>query len=91
MEEEQNNITKITQQGREIKQEVREKTLTYIIAALGLVADLAWNEAIKALIEYFFPINQNNIWMKFGYAILITVLVVALSFYLTKAIKREKK
>jgi FtsH-binding integral membrane protein len=91
MEEEQNNITKITQQGREIKQEVREKTLTYIIAALGLVAGLAWNEAIKALIEYFFPINQNNIWMKFGYAILITVLVVALSFYLTKAIKREKK
>jgi len=68
----------------DLKNEVREKTFGYIVGALGLVAGLAWNEAIKALIEYFFPASQNGILAKFIYAILITIIIVLTSTYLVK-------
>ena len=38
-------------QGKELGDEVKKKTLGYILAVLGLVSGLAWNEAIKAIIE----------------------------------------
>ncbi|OGF73512.1 hypothetical protein A2W48_00115 [Candidatus Giovannonibacteria bacterium RIFCSPHIGHO2_12_44_12] len=68
----------------ELKKEVREKTFGYILAALGLVAGLAWNEAIKSVIEYFYPASQNGLAAKFIYAILITVVVVLISTYLVR-------
>ncbi|OGF69148.1 hypothetical protein A3H65_01015 [Candidatus Giovannonibacteria bacterium RIFCSPLOWO2_02_FULL_45_14] len=68
----------------DLKKEVREKTFGYILAALGLVAGLAWNEAIKSLIEYFLPASQNGLWAKFIYAILITVVIVLISNYLMR-------
>ena len=42
---------KIKEKSKEFQQEVREKTFGYIVASFGLVAGLAWNEAIKAMIE----------------------------------------
>ena len=45
---------RLKEEGNEIKKEIHEHTLGYIVAALGLVAGLAWNEAVKSLIEYFF-------------------------------------
>jgi len=56
----------------------------YILAAFGLVAALAWNDAIKSLIEYFFPLNKNTVLIKFTYAILITFIVVIISVYLKR-------
>jgi len=35
------NLQKIKQEGAELKKEVREKTLGYILTAFGLVAGLA--------------------------------------------------
>ena len=67
-----------------LRQEMREKTVGYILTAFGLVAGLAWNEAIKSLIDKFFPISGNSIWIKFLYAIIITFVIVVLSFYLIK-------
>ena len=58
-----------------------KQTLGYIIAAFGLVAGLAWNDAIKALIEYLFPLSQNTLFAKFGYAVLVTVLAVLATTY----------
>ena len=70
--------------------EVREKTFGYIIGALGLVAGLAWNEAIKSVIDYFFPSSQNGLLAKFLYALLITLIVVVISTYLVRiSTKRE--
>ena len=37
-----------------INKKVTEKMFGYILTAFGLVAGLAWNDAIKSLIEYFF-------------------------------------
>ena len=74
----------------ELKKEVREKTFGYILAALGLVAGLAWNEAIKSVIEYFYPASQNGLAAKFIYAILITLAVVIISTYLVRLSSRKE-
>jgi hypothetical protein len=74
----------------QIKQELNNKILGYILAGLGLVAGLAWNDAIKTLIEYLFPLEKNGLWAKFLYAILITLVVVILSVYLTRIFKRKE-
>jgi hypothetical protein len=74
-----------------VRSEVRNRTVKYIVAALGLVAGLAWNDTIKSCIEYFFPQDQNSLKAKLTYAISITLIVVILSFYLSQLEKREDK
>ncbi len=81
-------IEKIKEKGSGVKEEVREKTLGYILAALGLVAGLSWNETIKAFIEYFFPLNENSLFAKLVYSIFITFVVVFLSMYMTKLFRK---
>ena len=44
-----NNFKKIKAEQMRIREEVRKKTIGYIVAALGLVAGLAWNDAIKTI------------------------------------------
>jgi len=83
------NLQKIKQEGAELKKEVREKTLGYILTAFGLVAGLAWNEAIKGLIDYFFPAQGCGLWAKFVYAVIITLVVVVMSFYLARVFKKS--
>lgn len=81
---------KVPSTTQKIRREVRIQTVTYILAALGLVAGLAWNEAIKGLIEYFFRTGENSLPAKFIYAILITLIVAIVSMYLIRY-KEEKK
>ncbi len=76
---------------KKIKYLVKEKTASYLLAAFGLVAGLAWNEAVKSLIEYIFPTSQNTLLAKFVYALVLTVILVTVSSYLARLIKREKK
>lgn len=71
--------------------EIRNKVSGYIITAFGLVAGLAWNDAVKSLIEYFFPANAQTLWAKFIYAMLITLIVVIVSAYLVRFLKEEEK
>ena len=87
----QSNLKTIKKQGEEIRDEFKEKLIGYIAAAFGLVAGLAWNEAIKALIDYFFPVGQPGqaLWAKFFYAILMTVVVVVIAACLMKLVKKK--
>lgn len=82
--------SKIQSEIDEVKQEVRNKTVGYIVTAFGLVAGLAWNDAVKALIEYLFPTQKNTLQAKFIYALIITLVVVFLSVYLVKFFRGEK-
>ena len=66
---------------KETKTQIKNQTTGYLMAALGLVAGLAWNDAIKSLIEIIFPFAKSGIFAKFIYAILITIVVVFLSKY----------
>lgn len=69
------------QDHRPIHKEVTKQSLGYIMTALGLVAGLAWNEAIKALIERLFPLGTQSLILKFLYAIVMTAIVVVVSVY----------
>ena len=89
-------IERLREEGKKIKNEINKKTVTYIVTALGIVAGLAWNDAVKSLIEYFFPLAQNTLMVKFVYAILMTVVLAIVAMYLTRIfigeeIKEEKK
>lgn len=83
-------LEKIRTESRELSGEVREKVVGYIVAAFGLIAGLAWNDAVKALIEQFIPSKQNSLLAKFGYAALISIVVIAVSMYLVRLTKKKE-
>jgi uncharacterized BrkB/YihY/UPF0761 family membrane protein len=78
---------------KNLKLQILEQMSGLVTAGLGLVAALAWNEAIKKMFEKIFGAQSNLIAM-FGYAVLVTVLVVVLSMRIGKLVaklKEEKK
>jgi hypothetical protein len=74
---------------KETKKVFKEKMVTFILAGFGLVASLAWNEAIKSLVDTLLPQKTSALIGKFVYAILITFIVVLLSRYLEKISTKE--
>jgi hypothetical protein len=87
----ENIKAKIKNESVEIRQKIKHQFYSYIAAAFGLVAGLAWNEAIKALIDYAFPLGKNTLWAKFGYAGFMTLVVVLISIYLARVLKSDDK
>lgn len=71
------------------KKAMREKMLTLILAGFGLVAALAWNDAIQTLFKVLFPKSEGVIG-KFVYAVIITVLVVIISLQLKKTFEKKE-
>jgi hypothetical protein len=65
------------------KKELLEKINTLFIGALGLVAALAWNDAVQALFKQIFK-EQSGVFAKFAYAVIITIIVVFVSWRLMK-------
>lgn len=76
------------QESKPLRTEIRESTLTYVLGAFGLVAGLAWNDAIQSLIAYIFPRPENTLPAKFLYAIIVSVVVVIVSVYLARLFRR---
>jgi len=76
---------------QETKEEIKKQTTGYMMAAFGLVAGLAWNDAIKSLIEAFYPFAKNGLFAKFFYAILITLMVVLVGRSVLKTSPAEPK
>ncbi len=72
-----------------LREEVREKVSGYIGAGFGLIASLAWNEAIKAMIEYLFPLKQDTILAKFLYAIAMTLVLVFVTMYVVRIFSKK--
>lgn len=66
---------------KDLKKEIPKRTLGYILAAFGFVAALAWNDAIKSVIDRFFPLPESGIKAKLIYAIAITLIVVIATIY----------
>jgi cell division protein FtsX len=67
-----------------ISNQVRAKVVGYVLAAFGLVAGLAWNDAVKSSIDRFFPLDQGNVIIKFAYALAITIVVVVIGWVLSR-------
>lgn len=74
-----------------INKEVRSKITGYMVTAFSLVAGLAWNDAIKSFIEYYFPLEKNSLMAKFIYAVAITIFVVLVSVYIVRIFKGAEK
>lgn len=74
---------------KSLKIEVIEKFSTLIVSALGLVAALAWNEAILELFKTLFG-ERSTLVAKFLYAIIITIMVVIMTLRLTQILNKLK-
>jgi hypothetical protein len=79
------SFSKIKEKQEKLGKEIKEKTSGYILAALGFVVGLAWNDAIKSVIEYLFPLDKNSIFAKLIYAFIVTIIVVLATAYFVKS------
>lgn len=75
--------------GATFRVQILEATASLIIAAFGLVAALAWNGAIQAIIKEVFG-SADDILGMLVYAIIVTVLAVTMTLLITNAIKKAK-
>lgn len=82
---------KIKKELKSVQKEFETRVAGYIVTAMGLVAGLAWNDFVKSLIERYLPADNGGVWARLSYAILITILVVVVSVYLLRAIKRDQE
>ena len=74
------------------QKELVKQMITLSTSGFGLVAALAWNEAIQAFVKEY--IDQyisvgSGIISRFIYAIIITALAVLITYQLTKIVKED--
>lgn len=71
---------------RSFRKELVQQMLTLATSGLGLVAALAWNETIQAIVkEYITPkIPGSGVFSQLIYALLITVLAVFIIYQLSR-------
>ena len=71
--------------------EVLDTFSELITTALGLVAALAWNTAIRNLFEAVFGGSGSKLAGQFLYATLITIVVIFATLSVSRAAERAKK
>lgn len=91
LEKIESQIEKIKEEGKEFRVEIRTRVMGYIGAGLGVIVSLAWNEAIKALIEMLFPLNKDSLIAKFVYAVLMTAILVFITVYFLRTVEAPNK
>ena len=74
----------------ELEAEVIEKLAALITAAFGLVAALAWNDAIKAIFAAVFGATQTIVAM-LVYAVVVTIIAVYATIKIGKIAEEAKK
>lgn len=80
-----------TKKETSFRRELIEQFLTLSTSGFGLVAALAWNEAVQAFVkEYiqrFYP-DQAGVISKFIYAVIITLFAVIVTYQLSRLASR---
>ncbi len=79
------------QEKKDLKIEVLEKVSSLATAGFGLVAALAWNDAIKAMFDKLFPQPGGNLIALTSYALIITIIVVIITIQLGRLVNLAKK
>lgn len=74
---------------RHIHSDVLERIITLVIAALGLIAALAWDEALRHIFETLFG-GKGTLFEEISYAIAITVLAALISVQLGRLFFKHK-
>lgn len=79
------------QRARSFHKELIQQLVTLSTSGFGLVAALAWNEAIqtfvKEYIQRFYP-DQSGVISKFIYAVIITAFAVLITYQLSRLASR---
>ena len=78
---------------QKFRKELLKQMITLATAGFGLVAALAWNEAVQAFVNDY--VNKylsvgSGIVSKFIYAIVITAFAVIVTYQLTKLVGEDK-
>ena len=71
--------------------EVLDKFSELITTALGLVAALAWNEAIQQLFTQMLGEAGGALAAKFFYALIVTLIVIFATISVARAAERAKR
>ncbi len=77
-------------QAQEVKGQVLQTIATLITTAFGLIAALAWNEAIKAIILQFLP-KGSDLTGLLIYAVVITIIAVIATIIIGRAIAQPEE
>lgn len=81
----------IKKEAERLRTQALEKIITLVTGGFGLVAALAWNDAIKKLFAEMFGEERSSLIAQFGYAIVVTIIVVILSVNLSRLAKKKEK
>jgi len=74
-----------------MKREVIEKISYLITTAFGLIAALAWNDAIKAIFVQVFG-EAKTLWPLIIYAAIVTIIAIIVTIWIGRVTaKREEQ
>ena len=71
-----------------MQKEVIEKVAALITAAFGLVAALAWNEAIQEIFRLVFG-EQSGVWAMIFYAVVVTIIAVVVTIWIGRVAEKH--
>jgi uncharacterized membrane protein len=71
-----------------MQKEVIEKIAALITAAFGLVAALAWNEAIQEIFRLVFG-EQSGVWAMIFYAVVVTIIAVLITIWIGRVAEKS--
>lgn len=71
-------------------EQILDKISTLMTSAFGLVAALAWNDAIKAIFAKYYA-KGDGVWALFGYATTVTVVAVLAAFWIGRVADKLKE
>ncbi len=79
-----------TQKEKTFREELFEQLVTLSTTGFGLVAALAWNDAVQEFVkQYIQPFYPNGgVISKFLYALFITLLAVLITYQLSRLAAR---
>lgn len=83
----------LTKKEKAFYEELVAQMLTLVTSGFGVVAALAWNSAIQDFVKEFIEprVPGSGLAYKFLYAILISSLIVLITFYLSKLLSKFQK
>ena len=84
-------MAEMTEKEKSFRRELIEQFIALSTSGFGLVAALAWNEAIqtfvKEYIQKYYP-DQSGVFSKFFYDVIITIFAVLVTYQLSKLASR---
>lgn len=85
------NPHRLYEEGEMMTQRILEKIITLFTAAVGVVAALAWDDAVKSVFQRCYPFPGRGLEAKFAYAIIVTMVAVLLTSILAKLLSMEEE